>query len=117
MFACLLRVAVTESVNRGENLKRRDISTDKDNIIFIPNGKLFNYRSICQGSVLHIRMRINDLCINTINPMQNCEVRGRITYVIRHDAGYDRHPLYHVSISLTLEGQRSVLSMMTPSCL
>src|SRR5712664_1004771 len=69
MFACLLRVAVTESVNRGENLKRRDISTDKDNIIFIPNGKLFNYRSICQGSVLHIRMRINDMCVNTINPM------------------------------------------------
>ena len=69
MFACL------RSVNRGENLKRRDISTDKDNIIFIPNGKLFNYRSICQRSVLHIRMRINDLCVNTINPMQNLQAR------------------------------------------
>ena len=69
MFACLL-------LNRSENLKRRDISTDKDNIIFIPNGKLFNYRSICQGSVLHIRMRINDLCVNTINPMQNLQAHN-----------------------------------------
>jgi hypothetical protein len=49
LFAPTLRVAVSK--NRGENLKRRDISTDKDNIIFIPNGELFNYRSICQGSV------------------------------------------------------------------
>src|SRR5712664_4978967 len=90
MFACLLRVAVTESVNRGENLKRRDISTDKDNIIFIPNGKLFNYRSICQGSVLHIRMRINDLCVNTINPMQNQQAHnGDPDFILRFERQFE----------------------------
>src|SRR5712664_4624825 len=41
---------------------------------------------------------------------EHCEVRGRITYVIRHDAGYDRHP--HISCIYLPDLRRSAISFV-----